>query len=388
MSSYHSSAELPVPSADQIEHSALLIECIINHIRSAGGVISFRDYMQHCLYEPGLGYYAAGSAKIGKAGDFITAPETSSLFGQCLGNQAMDLFKQGLAPNILEFGAGSGKLCVDLLQHLNALQIDWFSYLILETSPDLRQRQQDYLAQHLSVSDLEKVSWLSELPAEFDGLVLANEILDAMPVSVVLKNESWIELGVGFADHKFQWLEFSHNSEAVQRINDIDAHNQLGNNYCTELNLNYGPWCQSLAQSCNNAVLLLIDYGYEQAQYYHPQRNSGTLICFYQHRSHPDPFIYPGLQDITAFVDFDAFADAALDAGFAITGMTRQADFLLCNGLLELLEHDGHNDELQQLALAQQVKTLTLPGEMGEKFKVIGLQKGCNFEVAGLKFKK
>lgn len=378
MSSYHSSAELPVPSADQIEHSGRLIERIIGHIKSSGGVISFHDYMQHCLYEPGLGYYAAGSTKFGAAGDFVTAPEVSNLFGSCLGNHAASLFEQGLQRNILEFGAGTGKLCVDLLSRLNDLDVSWLSYQILETSPDLIQRQKNYVERFLSSKDFKKIHWLAELPQGFNGLVLGNEVLDAMPVNVVLKNKSWVELGVGFAEQKFHWMEYSTDSDAVDKIQQIDVDNALPDNYCSEVNLNFSPWCNSLAQSCKKAVVLLIDYGYEQREYYHPQRATGTLMCFYQHRVHPDPFVYPGLQDITAFVDFDAFAESAEQAGFSVTGMTTQASFLMSNGLLEFVQNQ-QADEMQQMVLAQQIKTLTLPGEMGEKFKVIELSKG--FEV-------
>jgi SAM-dependent MidA family methyltransferase len=383
MSSYHPSNELPQPSNDQMEHSIQLIEKIIQHIDQSGGVISFQEYMQHCLYEPGLGYYSAGSTKFGAAGDFVTAPEISSLFGQCLANQAIQLFDQGLQQQILEFGAGTGKLCADIVRQLNTLGCEWSSYHILETSADLQQRQQQYLQQHLSPDDLSKIHWLSQLPENFNGLLLGNEVLDAMPVNVVVKDQQWIELGVGFAEQRFQWLEYSRDSEAVRSILNIDQQNQLPQNYCTEINLNYAPWCRSVMQSCQQAVMLLIDYGYPREQYYHDARTTGTLMCFYQHRAHPDPFIFPGLQDITAFVDFDAFADAATESGFKLMGMTTQAKFLMSNGLLDLLT-DSSSDELEQLALAQQVKTLTLPGEMGDKFKVVGLQTGLNLHINGL----
>jgi SAM-dependent MidA family methyltransferase len=383
MSSYHPSNELPQPSNEQMDHSIQLIEKIIQHIEQAGGVISFQEYMQHCLYEPGLGYYTAGSTKFGAAGDFVTAPEISSLFGQCLANQAVQLFEKGLQRHILEFGAGTGKLCVNIVQRLNALGCDWSAYYILETSADLQQRQQQYLQLHLSPDDWSKIHWLSQLPENFNGLMLGNEVLDAMPVNVVVKDQQWIELGVGFSEQRFQWLEYSRDSDAVQAIRVIDQNDQLPQNYCTEINLNYAPWCRSVMQSCQQAVMLLIDYGYTREQYYHVARNTGTLMCFYQHRTHPDPFIFPGLQDITAFVDFDAFADAASSSGFKLMGMTTQAKFLINNGLLDLLANRAQG-ESEHLALAQQVKTLTLPGEMGDKFKVVGLQTGLDLQINGL----
>ena len=370
MSSYHSANELPAPDRDQVAHSSKLIERIVERIEQAGGVIPFRDYMQACLYEPGLGYYAAGASKLGKDGDFITAPEVTSLFGATLANRAAALFAGGLQNSILEFGAGSGKLCVDIINRLNALGSGWQHYWILETSPDLRQRQQAYCHEKLLPDDLKKLEWLDALPSEFDGLVIGNEVLDAMPVNVVVKDNGWCELGVGFDGEKFVWLEYSRDSEAISAMQMIDSDDRLPERYCTEVNLNYRPWCHSLADACGKAVVLLIDYGYTNEQYYHPECNTGTLICYYRHRAHPDPFIYPGLQDITAFVDFDTFGDAVVDAGFSIDRLSTQAEFLLQNGLLEIVQ-GMEGDEMRQLALAQQVKALTLPGEMGEKFKVI-----------------
>jgi len=261
--------------------------------------------------------------------------------------------------------------------------VEWSGYQILESSSDLQQRQKQLLEEKLAKQDLSKIKWLSGLPQDFNGLVLGNEVLDAMPVNVVVKSDGWMELGVAFSAEKFEWVEFSRNSEAVQRIQQIDLHNDLAENYCTEVNLNYLPWFNGLQHGCNKAVVLLIDYGYEQHQYYHPQRTTGTLVCFYRHRVHPDPFVYPGLQDITAFVDFDAVAEAAEKAGFQVTGLTTQASFLMANGLLEL-SSSSQVDEIQQLEFAQQIKTLTLPGEMGEKFKVIGMQKNLQLDLTGI----
>ena len=381
MSSYHSAAELPAPDDDQIEHSSRLIEIIVQRIADHDGVISFRDYMQACLYEPGLGYYAAGATKLGRHGDFITAPEISALFGQTWARHIAGLFNQGLTPQIMEFGAGSGRLALDILQFFREQKINWKNYFILETSSDFQQRQRDLLQQQLSSEEFDKIRWLDSLPDTFNGMVIGNEVLDAMPVSVVLKEDEWVELGVGFEHNRFEWKEFSRNSEATQGIQAIDVDNYLPQHYCTEINLNVAPWLQALSDASAQVVVELIDYGYPSAQYYHVERGTGTLLCFYRHRSHPDPFIFPGLQDITAFVDFDAVADAALQAGFDIGGLTTQAPFLLANGVLDSMS--SAKDEMQQMALAQQVKSLTLPGEMGEKFKVIALQKNLDLMIKG-----
>lgn len=374
MSSYHSATELPSPGVEQIEHSSALIERIVKRIERAGGVIPFSDYMHMCLYEPGLGYYSSGSTKFGMAGDFITAPEVSPLFGRCIAHHAIELIEQGMSNRIFELGAGSGKLCRDIIQAFEQQGQEWQQYLILEPSADLQQRQQTFLQSELEPDQYQRIHWLGELPVQFSGLVLGNEVLDAMPVNVVLKDSQWLELGVGFADGRFQWLGYTRESEAIDAISEIDREQNLEDGYCTEINLNYRPWFNSLFNSCDDARVLLIDYGYEQMQYYHPQRRSGTLMCFYRHRSHTDPFVYPGLQDITAFVDFDAVADAAVAAGFDIDGLSSQADFLLNNGLMDSLTADA--DSMQQLELSQQVKTLTLPAEMGEKFKALSLSTG------------
>lgn len=373
MSSYHSATELPSPGVEQIEHSSALIELIIKRIEQAGGVIPFSDYMHMCLYEPGLGYYSSGSTKFGAAGDFITAPEVSPLFGQCIAHHAIELIEQGMDNRFFELGAGSGKLCRDIIQAFEQQEREWQQYLILEPSADLQQRQQAFLEAELTPAQYQRIHWLGELPGQFNGLILGNEVLDAMPVHVVLKDSQWLELGVGFADGRFQWVGYAKDSEAIKAISKIGRDLDLDDGYCSEVNLNYAPWFNSLFGSCNDARVLLIDYGYEQSQYYHPQRKTGTLMCFYQHRSHPDPFVYPGLQDITAFVDFDAVGDAAAAAGFAIEGLTSQAEFLMSNGLMEQMS--ASDDPMLQLELAQQVKTLTLPGEMGEKFKVLRLSK-------------
>jgi SAM-dependent MidA family methyltransferase len=395
MSSYHSQeqtlAQLPEPSALEIKHSSELIALIVCEIEQQG-VMSFKDYMNRTLYEPGLGYYSAGMTKFGVAGDFITAPEISPLFGRCLAQQFESIFSQGCARQVLEFGAGSGRLCEQILSNLTAP----ISYSIVEVSADLKLRQQQYLKQKVSPVVFESIEWLDSLPEHFDGIMFGNEVLDAMPVNVVLKEGEWQELGVGFDGERFVWQPYKSPNELVQNdavktIQKIEADliasgfGALPEGYCTEINLNYSPWLEALQASCHQAVILMIDYGYEQAQYYHPNRSSGTLTCYYRHRSHPDPFVYPGLQDITAFVDFDAFADAAIDTGFTVCGLASQRQFLLHNGLLEAAQELSEAGDTQaQIKVAQQIKTLMLPAEMGEKFQVVGLQKNLDIEIPAL----
>lgn len=389
MSSYHPQnqtlEQLPQPSTDEVVHSNQLIDYLIDEIENNAGVISFRDFMDRVLYQPGLGYYSAGLTKFGAQGDFVTAPEISTLFGRTLARQCQSIFSQGCAKNILEFGAGNGRLCEQILSHL----VDECQYSILELSADLRLRQQKYLQSSLPKEVFDQVSWLDGLPTGFNGIVLGNEVLDAMPVHLVSKDQQWYELGVGYDGARFNWCRFADDSEAVTAILQIEsAQGPLPSRYTTEVNLNYQPWLSALQNCCNKAVVLMVDYGYEQAQYYHPDRYAGTLTCHYRHRSHADPLVYPGLQDITAWVDFDAFADAAIDCDFDICGLSTQGRFLLSNGLLEEADRASQNsDTMSRLELAQQIKTLTLPAEMGESFKVIGIQKNLDIEIPAFTFK-
>ena len=375
-------AELPSPDADARAHSSRLVELVVERIEQQGGVIAFDDYMQTVLYQPGLGYYSAGQTRFGAAGDFVTAPEISALFGRCLARPAGALIAQGCAAAVLEFGAGSGKLCADLLQALPGLE----RYLILDLSADLQQRQQRFLQQQLSAELFHKIEWLNRLPQNFDGIVLANEVLDAMPVHLLRKQAGWIELGVGFDGRGLVWQPYAAEGAAVDGMRQIEStHGDLPVGYSSELNLNYGPWMAALAEACQRAVVLIIDYGYEQAQYYHAQRSRGTLTCHYRHRVHGDPFVYPGLQDITAFVDFDACADAAEASGFSATGLIGQGQFLLANGLLDAAQEQAESAEaVQQMAISQQVAMLSLPQEMGEKFKVLALQKNIALEMPAM----
>jgi SAM-dependent MidA family methyltransferase len=373
--------ELPVPENAAIEHSMRLVGAIIERIEQRGGVIGFDEYMEMALYQPGLGYYSASLPKFGAAGDFVTAPEISSLFGYCLARQADALIAQGCAAEVLEFGAGSGKLCAQILESLPALA----HYRILDLSADLRQRQQQYLKQRLSAELFHKIEWLQQLPREFDGIVLANEVLDAMPVHILRKQDDWQELGVSYRGQGFEWQALE-QTEAVGVMRHIESQlGELPRDYRSELNLNYQPWLKALAESCRRAVVLIIDYGYEQSQYYHAGRQRGTLTCHLRHRVHGDPFVYPGLQDITAFVDFDACADAAEASGFGIAGLIDQGQFLLANGLLEEAQRrSADSDPMTQLSISQQVATLSLPQEMGEKFKVLALLKELELELPAL----
>ncbi len=368
--------ELPEPGAEASRHSTRLVQKILAAIEAAGGVIGFDEYMRRVLHEPGLGYYSGAALPFGPGGDFVTAPEISPLFGECLAQQLDDLLGQGCAPQVLEFGAGSGKLCAQILASLDALE----QYLIIDLGADLKRRQQEYLRHELPAALFRKISWLQRLPEGFDGIVLANEVLDAMPAVRVVKRKTWREAGVAFDGERFCWREVDPRDDVRAALVAIEARvGALPAGYSTELNLNYAAWFGALARACDRVVVFIIDYGYEQDEYYHAQRVRGTLRCHYRHRAHDDPLVYPGLQDVTAFIDFDACADAAERSGFEPCGLVTQAEFLLANGLLDIVARRGEGaDSATSLAIAQQVKTLTLPQEMGEKFKVLALQKNLD----------
>ncbi len=374
--------------AVQKRHKQELHALIREAIQQKNGFIGFDEYMQMALYTPGLGYYSGSLTKFGAAGDFITAPEMGDLFAGCMAVQIAEILENQQGGVVLEFGAGSGALAAGLLNELDTLGILPGQYLILELSGELRERQKETIksraAEHFS-----RVRWLDTLPVNLCGVVVANEVLDAMPVKVFEQYASGkvMEMGVGYVEANdeqtsFRWLPGEADAElnsAVQALNLVLD----GNSYRSEIAFQARAWIESLDEVLEQGAVLLIDYGFRQAEYYHPDRDQGTLMCHYQHRVHPDPFFKPGFQDITAHVDFTAVALAAQRAGFDLAGYATQGAFLLSTGLLDRMVLDA--SAKAQLELAQQVKKLTLPHEMGELFKVLALTKNftqplCGFE--------
>lgn len=376
---------LPQPEPAALAVSQRLERQIEAEIDRSGGRIPFDRFMELALYAPGLGYYVAGSRKFGEAGDFITAPEVSPLFGRCLARQARELL-QGLGGGeILEFGAGSGRLAVDLLLELERLGQLPERYLILEVSPELRERQRARL-QASAPGLLERVVWLQGLPSGFNGLVIANELLDAMPVSRFrIGAEGPQECFVGRGAEGFTELFLSPGSPGLQAaVEAIEGRcGGLATGYVSEVNLRQGAWLQALGEAIERGLVLLIDYGLPGCEYYHAQRQRGTLMCHYRHRAHADPFRWVGLQDITSHVDFSAVAEQAGRAGFELAGYTTQAHFLLASGLDQMLAGSDPGDLVAHMALVQGVKRLTLPAEMGERFKVLGLARGDLPRISG-----
>ena len=392
MTSPASATTLPELSAEELAHSQRVVAHIRDFMAARGGVIGFDAWMRLALYAPGLGYYSAGAAKLGAAGDFITAPEVSSLFSRCLARQTAEIL-QSTGGDVLELGAGSGRMAADLLVELAAIDALPARYRILEVSADLAQRQRARIAQ-LPAQLAGRVEWLDRWPsAVMRGVVLANEVLDAMPVERFrLRGDAGAQrvraLGVALDGEAFQWRETDATPELDQAVQDIltSIRDPLPDGYVSELCLSFQPWMASLAGHLDHGVALLIDYGLPRAQLYHPERTDGTLRCHFRHRAHDDPFINVGLQDITAWVDFTRVAEAADAAGLAVLGFTTQAAFLIGAGMGSLLTTEmelAGGDVRRQAQLAGEARRLMLPGEMGEVFKVIALGRGYAAPLSG-----
>ncbi|MDP1680803.1 MAG: class I SAM-dependent methyltransferase [Burkholderiales bacterium] len=370
---------LPEPSADAKAHSQQVQDHLRADIAAQGGWISFARYMELALYAPGLGYYAAGAAKFGPAGDFTTAPERSTLFGRCIARQVAQVLSE-TGGDLLEAGAGSGKLACDVLLELEKLGTLPERYFMLELSGELKERQHATLTAHIPYL-LGKVQWLDRLPQTFTGLVLGNEVLDAMPVHLVVRKDgAWLERGVSANEAGFSWQDRPIVDSALLQA---ALHLEVPDDYLTEINLAAPAFITSLAERLQRGALLMIDYGFPHAEYYHPQRDQGTLMCHYRHFAHGEPFFWPGLQDITAHVDFSAIAEAGIDHGCELLGFTNQANFLINCGITDLLAETSPEDVANYLPLANQAQFLMSPAEMGELFKVIALGKGIDTSLIG-----
>jgi len=368
---------MPAPDAAQRAHSAALRQVLQERIAACGGWIPFDEYLDLLLYAPGLGYYSAGAIKLGAAGDFTTAPELSGLFGACIARQCAPLLRGG--GDVLELGAGSGALAEVLLARLAALGAPPNQYFILETSADLRERQQQRLDQ-LPPGLRSRLRWLDRLPASgLRGVILANEVADALPFHCfAVTADGFAERGVALdARGETGWEERPAAASLGRELARLAATlpQPLPPGYRSELCLRLGPWIGGLAAALDQGWLLLFDYGLGQSELYHPQRVAGTLRCHYRHRAHEDPFLYPGLQDVTAWVDFTRLAAAAADAGLSVAGYCTQAAFLLGAGIDAELEAAASTVERAQRA--SEARQLLMPGEMGESFKAMVLTRGA-----------
>jgi len=383
---------LPLPSSEERENIQPLVNQICAEIDKHDGKLDFTKFMEMALYTPNLGYYASNKAIFGEQGDFVTAPELSPLFSRCLAKQAEEVLSQldGEA-DILEFGAGAGTMACDILMELDTLNCLPRKYFISELSSTLRKRQQTRIATY-APHLLDRVSWLDELPESFTGVMLGNEILDAIPTHRVRfnKNSEHEQLFVGYENNQLTWVGCKPENDIL--ISEMDkTFEKFGQNmpdrYETEININSMQWIQKISRTLKQGLALFIDYGFTESEFFRPERSDGTLMCHYKHFAHSDPLTHIGLQDITSHVNFTAIAEVAFDNDMTISGFTNQTYFLVGCGLEGLLSEIDINDTKQFIRETQPVKVLILPDEMGELFKVIGLTKNFDQDLMGFRAK-
>lgn len=386
--------QLPLPSPEARAASDRLADRIAERIAVAGGWVGFDVWMAMALYEPALGYYTGGARKFGQAGDFVTAPEISPLFGACVAAQCAQWFERAPA-RIVEFGAGSGALAADVLDALQHLGAPADEYLIVEVSGELRERQRETIARRVP-SMLARVRWLDAWPQRISGVILGNELLDAMPARVFrVLDGAVLERGVtllhGTQDgRRFEWQDRPADADFERRVRArlagpiADAEGDWPADYVGELGEQSEAWVREAGRRLEVGAMLLIDYGFPRREFFHPQRALGTLMCHYRHHAHGDPFLLPGLQDITVHVDFSATAEAAADAGLDLLGFASQARFLFDLGLLDrLVRTSGAEGSIDDRKRAQAVHTLVSEAEMGELFKAIAFGRGMPPDALG-----
>lgn len=378
----HPGGGLPQPDAVALAHSQRVLDALRGEIAAQGGAVGFDRFMEIALYAPGLGYYSAGAHKLGAGGDFITAPEISPIFSRCVAAQCAQVLQHLGGGSLLELGAGSGAMACDLLAELARIRQLPDAYFIIEVSADLRERQRARVWAQLP--DLaQRVRWLESLPAmPMRGVMLANEVLDALPVARFCKrNGIPVELAVAQKGDGFTWVERALRADLAPDIAVLLG--QCTDGYTSEWNPHLAPWFNAVAAALEQGLLLFMDYGYPRREFYHAQRVAGTLRCHYRHRAHNDPFLWPGLQDISAAVDFTAVADAGAGSGLAVRGFTTQAQFLIGCGLEQAAGNVNDADTRARAALSRQVQTLTLPGEMGEVVKAMALTRNLALPLIG-----
>ncbi len=380
---------LPEASPEALVHSQTFVTALKQHIRENNGSIPFSRFMELALYAPGVGYYSAGARKFGAEGDFVTSPELGAIFAQCIATASAKVLQQLAGDTIFfELGGGSGAFAEHALKHFSELNVLPTRYCILEPSADLRERQQQRLKDNLTVELFARCEWLDgPFESKWQGVLFANEVLDALPTPrfVVREGEVYEEMVVLDANDNFIRVDQPADAmlRAAVRHIERDTEMPFSENYCSEVLPQLPYWIQAVGGLIEKGAMLFIDYGYPRREYYLPERSDGTLVCHYRHHAHNDPFYLPGLQDITAFVDFTAVAEAGVNAGFDLSGYSSQASFLIGNGLPQAMQVvEEVADEVDRYRLHQEIKKLTLPGEMGERFQVIGFQRDVEFRDA------
>jgi len=386
---------LPVPSPAALAQSRALVAALRDDILHAGGWLPFDRYMERALYAPGLGYYSGGARKFGLQGDdgsdFVTAPELSPLFAATLARPIAQALAASGTRRLMEFGAGTGKLAAGLLAALHTLGAAVDAYEIVELSGELRARQQATI-EAAAGAQAAKVAWRDALPGQFEGVIVGNEVLDAMPVRLFARQRgAWFERGVALKDADATLTTFQFSDRALNDRNAIppvllttieDEGEYAAQDYVSETHEAALAFTRTVCAMLARGAAFFIDYGFPAHEYYHAQRAQGTLMCHYRHRAHGDPFLYPGLQDITAHVEFSGIAQAGIEAGADLLGYTSQARFLMNAGLTDVLAEIDPNDAARFLPAASAVQKLISEAEMGELFKVIAFSRGIEQPIA------
>ncbi len=373
---------MPTALQNEIQLSEQLKTKILQSIHLRDGWISFDHFMELALYDPELGYYTGTSRKFGEKGDFVTASEISSFFAKTLCIQFKEIFKS-LARNIIEIGAGSGQFALQVIQSLSSDNENINHYFILEISHSLRRQQYELLIKHLPSYLFSKIQWVEEIPGGYEGIIFCNEFLDALPVDLIKKeSDKYYHKGVGAEDDLLIWKD--------KLIKDISSYDQvnlenLPDKYLLEHSLHTKSWLNKIDQSLSKGVVMIIDYGFNQTEYFHEQRSQGTLMCHFKHYAHDNPLIHVGIQDITTHVNFSYVAREALKLGLNITGFISQANFLINCGILNLLETVNIDDRALYMKSVSEVQKLLSPSEMGDLFKVMTLQKNMDIDLLGFK---
>ena len=373
--------DLPTPDDASLNHSSIVLEELAKKINTNEGWINFADFMQFILYEPGLGYYSSGTRKLGAGGDFTTAPEISNFFGACLADCMIKILHSCPKQMILEIGAGSGQLAFDILTRLDSRGFVPDQYYILELSADLKDRQQRLLAK-LPNNLLEKVTWLDSLSENLiTGVILGNEVLDAMPCRRFrIQDEDIYEIGISCTNQRLIEQDKLADEVIKGSVHKIEKmlNRKFANGFISEIRPDYKHWFTALSSSLVSGVIMFIDYGCSRGEYYSADRSTGTLVCHYQNTAHYDPLFLPGVQDLSAWVDFSLVADVGLEHGFEVETYTSHRDFLLSARILELV--DEISDQNERFKINQAVKQLLLPSQMGDTFKFMLLSKDCMIE--------
>ena len=362
-------------------HSELVMENLAKEIKANQGWISFEDFFDFVMYKPGLGYYSAGAKKLGASGDFTTSPEISMLFGKTVSNQVLALLNNFESPSIIEIGAGSGRLAYDIITNLINSKIDFDKYYILEVSADFRERQKQELSL-LPDEAFEKVIWLdSILEAPVEGIVIGNEVIDALPFKrFTVVDHKIQEIGVTMKNDQLTESTRDASKTLAEEVRLIEKalNRDFEQNYTSEIRLNIGQWLKAISSMLKSGALLFIDYGYSRQEYYAEDRKNGSMICHYRNTAHENPFLNLGVQDISASVEFTLLAEKALEEHLEVGLFTSQSDFLINGNILG--ELDKIEDDTLRMGLTQEIKQLLMPSQMGQTFKCMMLYKNISLD--------